>query len=301
MKSFFPFDPVTVLCSVPGYHWRSKTYSKKDSIMQQKIGFLGAGQMSTALALGFLKSDMVTKDRLFASDVVAANGERFVTATGATLCSSNFELYETVDVLFLAVKPQQMEDVLDEFSVRMDCGQKLFVTIAAGLSLCFYERYLGENTKIIRVMPNTPCLVGKGASAFAASEAATQEDIVLVRTLFGTVGVVEQVAERLLDAVTGLSGSGPAFVCMMIEAMSDAGVRMGLPRAMATNFAIQTLRGTAEMVLQTGEHPAVLKDRVTSPGGTTIAGVQTLETHGFRAAVIAAIQAATERSIELSD
>ena len=275
--------------------------------MDTKIGFLGAGQMATALALGFLKgnnatrnlSGKVTKDRLFASDAVAANGERFATATGATLCQSNAELYETVDVLFLAVKPQQMENVLDEFSGRADCGQKLFVTIAAGLSLFFFRRHLGEEARIIRVMPNTPCLVGKGASAFAATQAATQDDIDLVRSLLETVGVVEYVPEYQLDAVTGLSGSGPAFVCMMIEAMSDAGVRMGLPRATATNFAVQTLLGTAEMVQQTGEHPAVLKDRVTSPGGTTIVGVQTLETHGFRAAVIAAIQAATERSIEL--
>jgi len=267
--------------------------------MDTKIGFLGAGQMATALALGFLKSRIVTKDRLFASDAVTASGERFAVATGATLCKSNVELYETADVLFLAVKPQQMGDVLEEFSERTDCVQKLFVTIAAGLSLFFYESCLGFEPRIIRVMPNTPCLVGQGASAFAATQAVTQDDIALVRSLLETVGVVEQVPERLLDAVTGLSGSGPAFVCMMIEAMSDAGVRMGLPRSMATNFAVQTLLGTAEMVLQTGEHPAILKDRVTSPGGTTIVGVQTLENHGFRAAVIAAIQAATERSIEL--
>ena len=269
--------------------------------MNTKIGFLGAGRMATALALGFLKSGMVMQDQLFASDVVVASGQRFTTATGATICKSNAELYETVDVLFLAVKPQQMEDVLDEFARRDDCGQKLFVSIAAGLSLFFYWCRLGEEARIIRVMPNTPCLIGKGASAFAASQAATQEDIALVKSLLETVGVVECVPEYQLNAVTGLSGSGPAFVCMMIEAMSDAGVRMGLPRAMATNFAVQTLLGTAEMVIQTGEHPAVLKDHVTSPGGTTIAGVQALEIHGFRAAVIAAIQAATERSIELSD
>jgi pyrroline-5-carboxylate reductase len=269
--------------------------------MQQKIGFLGAGQMATALALGFLKSGVVTKDQLFASDAIASSGERFGNATGATICKSNVELYETVDVLFLAVKPQQMEDVFDELPEYRNIEQKLFVSIAAGVSLFFFWRRLGENARVIRVMPNTPCLVGKGASAFAASETATQDDIALVRSLLETVGVAEHVSEYQLDAVTGLSGSGPAFVCMMIEAMSDAGVRMGLPRTLATNFAAQTLLGTAEMVLQTGEHPAVLKDRVTSPGGTTIAGVQALETHGFRAAIMAAIQAATERSKELSD
>ena len=257
--------------------------------------------MATALALGFLKSGMVAKDRLFASDVAAESGRRFADSTGATICTTSIELLETVDVLFLAVKPQQMEDALEEFSEREDCGQKLFVTIAAGLSIFFYERCLGFGSRIVRVMPNTPCLVGKGASAFAASEAVTQDDLDAVKALLGTVGIVEHVPERLLDAVTGLSGSGPAFVCMMIEAMSDAGVRMGLPRVMATNFAAQTLLGTADMVLQTGEHPAVLKDRVTSPGGTTIAGIQTLENRRFRAGIIAAVQASAERSMELRE
>ena len=258
--------------------------------------------MATALALGFLKSGKVTSDRLFASDVVAASAERFAAATGATICKTNIELFETVDVLFLAVKPQQMEDVLDEFCERDDCSQKLFVTIAAGLPIFFYWRRLGYDTaRVIRVMPNTPCLIGMGASAFAASEAVTRDDLALVESLLETVGIVEHVPEGHLDAVTGLSGSGPAFVCMMIEAMSDAGVRMGLPRAMATRFALQTLLGTAEMVRQTGEHPAVLKDRVTSPGGTTIAGIQALENHGLRAAIIAAIQVATERAKKLSE
>ena len=268
--------------------------------MDQTIGFLGAGQMATALALGFLNSGMVAKDKLFASDANAENARSFAQKIGATICKTNIELYESVDVLFLAVKPQQMESVLEEFSERKDCRQKLIVTIAAGLPLFYYWKRLGDEAKIVRVMPNTPCLVGKGASAFAVSQAVTQDDIATVRVLLETVGMVEQVPEKLLDAVTGLSGSGPAFVCMILEAMSDAGVRMGLPRAMATAFANQTLLGTAEMVLQTGEHPAVLKDRVTSPGGTTIAGIQALETHGLRAAIIAAVQAATQRSIELS-
>ena len=270
--------------------------------MNQTIGFLGAGQMATALALGFLRSGRVAKDKLFASDALPESGRRFAEKTGATICTSNAELLDAVDVLFLAVKPQQMEDALEEFAKRFeDRSQKLFVTVAAGLPIGYYWSYLGFDARIIRVMPNTPCMIGKGASAFAASEAVTQDDLALVKALLETVGVVEQVPEKLLNAVTGLSGSGPAFVCMIIEAMSDAGVRMGLPRAMATTFATQTLLGTAEMVRQTGEHPAVLKDRVTSPGGTTIAGIQALETHGLRAAVIAAVQAATERSIELCE
>lgn len=267
--------------------------------MKKTIGFLGAGQMATALALGFLKAGIVDKDRLFASDAVAASGKRFSAAIGATICKSNAELLAQVDVLFLAVKPQQMGDVLQEIAGEAK-SKTLFVTIAAGLPIAFYAEQLGDKAKIVRVMPNTPCLVGKGVCAFAASETVSQAELAAVKTLLETVGLAEQVPEKLLDAVTGLSGSGPAFVCMIIEAMSDAGVRMGLPRTMATQFAAQTLLGTADMVLQTGEHPAVLKDRVTSPAGTTIAGVQALEEHGLRAAMMAAVEAATERSIELS-
>ena len=267
--------------------------------MKKTIGFLGAGQMATALAIGFLKAGIADKGKLFASDAVAASGKRFAAATGATLCRSNTELLEKAELLFLAVKPAQMGDVLREIAGKAK-PKTLFVTIAAGLPISFYAEQLGEKAKLVRIMPNTPCLVAKGVCAFAASDTVTQIELGEVKTLLETVGVAEQVPEKLLDAVTGLSGSGPAFVCMIIEAMSDAGVRMGLPRAMATSFAAQTLLGTAEMVLQTGEHPAMLKDRVTSPAGTTIAGVQALEEHGLRAAMMAAIEAATERSIELS-
>ena len=266
--------------------------------MKKTIGFLGAGQMATALALGFLKSSVVEKGNLLASDAVAASGKRFAAATGATICKSNAELLTQVDILFLSVKPQQMADALQDIA-GSGKSKTLFVTIAAGLPISFYAEQLGDKAKIVRVMPNTPCLVGKGVCAFAASDAVSQAELATVKTLLETVGMAEQVPEKLLDAVTGLSGSGPAFVCMIIEAMSDAGVLMGLPRAMATSFAAQTLLGTADMVLQTGEHPAVLKDRVTSPAGTTIAGVQALEEHGLRAAMMAAIEAATKRSIEL--
>ena len=266
--------------------------------MKKTIGFLGAGQMATALALGFLKAGVADKNKLFASDAVAASAKRFAAVTGATICKSNAELLAQVDVLFLSVKPQQMGGVLREISA--DAKPKtLFVTIAAGLPIAFYAEQLGDKAKIIRVMPNTPCLVAKGVCAFAASDAVSQAELAAVKTLLETVGMAEQVPEKQLDAVTGLSGSGPAFVCMIIEAMSDAGVRMGLPRETATRFAAQTLFGTADMVLQTGEHPAVLKDRVTSPAGTTIAGVQALEEHGLRAAMMAAVEAATKRSMEL--
>ncbi|MCL2349036.1 MAG: pyrroline-5-carboxylate reductase [Planctomycetaceae bacterium] len=274
-----------------------------------KIGFLGAGQMATALALGFLKSGVIAKDQVFASDAVAAAGQRFAEVTGGTLCASNRELAGKVDLLFLAVKPQQMSDALREIADHAD-PDMLFVSIAAGLPVSFFEKRLGcqlkgnqakgNQAKIVRVMPNTPCLVGQGVCAYSVSEATSEADRVLVKTLLETVGVAELVPEKQMDAVTGLSGSGPAYVCMMIEALSDAGVKMGLPRRTATRFAAQTLLGTAEMVLKTDEHPAVLKDRVASPGGTTIAGIHALEEHQFRAALIAAVEAATKRSVELS-
>ena len=269
-----------------------------------RIGFLGAGQMATALALGFLKGGVIARDQVFASDAVDAAGQRFAQVTGGTLCASNVELVGKVDLLFLSVKPQQMSGALHEIAECVD-SKMLFVSIAAGLPISFFEKRLGNQAKgnqakIVRVMPNTPCLVGQGVCAYAVSEATNETDCVLVKTLLETVGVAEQVPEKQMDAVTGLSGSGPAFVCMMIEALSDAGVKMGLPRQTATKFAAQTLLGTAEMVLKTGEHPAVLKDRVASPGGTTIAGIHALEEHQFRAALIAAVEAATKRSIELS-
>ncbi|MDR1385419.1 MAG: pyrroline-5-carboxylate reductase [Planctomycetaceae bacterium] len=263
------------------------------------IGFLGAGQMATALAVGFTKSGIVSGEHLFASDVITASVERFVEQTGASICHTNIELAQKADVLFLAVKPQQMSGALTEIS-RKIWSETLVVSIAAGLPLAFFQKYLGTDVKIVRVMPNTPCLVGKGTCAFTASENVSRSELTLVKTLLETVGIAEQLPEKLLDAVTGLSGSGPAFICMIIEALSDGGVKMGLPRALATQFAAQTLLGTSAMVLETKEHPAILKDRVTSPAGTTIAGVHALEEHGIRAAIIAAVEAATKRSAELA-
>jgi pyrroline-5-carboxylate reductase len=174
---------------------------------------------------------------------------------------------------------------------------KLFVSIAAGVTIARLSAGLGTD-RVIRVMPNTPCLVGKGAAAFARGPSATPADGERVAKLLNAVGLAFELDEKLLDAVTGLSGSGPAFVYVVIEALSDGGVRMGLPRHVATQLAAQTVLGAAQMVLG-GEHPAVLKDRVASPGGTTIAGLQALEDRGLRAALIAAVEAATERSKEL--
>ena len=173
------------------------------------------------------------------------------------------------------------------------------MSIAAGVRLASLARWLGEELRLVRVMPNTPCLIGQGACAYSLGEHATPEDGAVVGRLLASLGSAWQFEEKLLDAVTGLAGSGPAFVYVMIEALSDAGVRLGLPRKIAAAMAAQTVRGAAEMVLTTGEHPAVLKDRVASPGGTTIAGLQALESGGIRATLMAAVEAAARRSAEL--
>lgn len=263
------------------------------------IGFIGAGKMATALGLGLIRSGFTTSDCVVASDVYAAGLAKFVEQTGARGVSSNVEVVQRSQVVFLAVKPHQMTSVLQEIAPAVT-DQHLVISIAAGIKLAKISDHLGTTRRVIRVMPNTPCLVGASASAFALGGAATAADGQLVESLLSTVGVAMRVEERLLDAVTGLSGSGPAYVYAMIEALSDGGVRVGLPRDVATRLAAQTLLGAAKMVLETGEHPGALKDAVTSPGGTTIAGLHALEQGGLRGTLMNAVVAATQRATELS-
>ncbi len=266
--------------------------------MDQRIGLIGAGQMATALAHGFIKAGLTTADRLLASDIDEHARQQFARATEAHTTADNALVATQSDVVFLAVKPQRMAQVAAGLREILTAN-RLIVSIAAGIRLSSLAEWLGPGLRLVRVMPNTPCLVGQGASAYSLGEHATAEDGALVGRLFGALGSAWQVEEKLLDAVTGLAGSGPAFVFVMIEALSDAGVKMGLPRQIATEMAARTLRGAAEMFIATGEHPAVLKDRVASPGGTTMAGLQALESGGFRAALMAAVEAATRRSVEL--
>ena len=266
--------------------------------MQRRIGFIGAGQMAVALAGGFIRAGLASPQSILASDILPTARQRFAKSTGAATTDDNLQVVQQSDVVWLAVKPQQMAEVCRQLRGQIT-PQKLVVSIAAGVSLERLTAWLGNDVRLVRVMPNTPCLVGQGASAYALGARATSDDAELVQSLLSAVGVACQVDETLLDAVTGLSGSGPAFVYVLIEALSDAGVRVGLPRALASKLAVQTVRGSAEMVLATGEHPAVLKDRVASPGGTTIAGLAALEAGGLRAAVMAAVEAATSRSVEL--
>jgi pyrroline-5-carboxylate reductase len=265
-----------------------------------RIGFVGAGQMATALGAGFVRAGLVAAVNLVAADLDEKASAKFAEATGGKVTDSNIEAAKAAEVLFLAVKPQQMAGVSRGLKGKIP-SDALVVSIAAGVRLAQLAAWLGDDVRLVRVMPNTPCLVGHGACAFALGAKATAADAELTEKLLRAVGAAWQVDEKMLDAVTGLSGSGPAFAYMMIEALGDAGVRMGLPRAVASALAAQTVRGAAEMVVATGEHPAVLKDRVASPGGTTIAGLQALENGRFRGTVIAAVEAATRRSIELAE
>ena len=262
------------------------------------VGFIGAGQMATALAKGFIAAGSLSAESIAACDVIAAAGQRFVEQTAARFVDSSREVAEQSQIVFLAVKPQQMTQVLADLQeiIRPD---HLIVSIAAGVSLKTMAAGLGQNVRLIRVMPNTPALVGCGASAFSRGPHATGDDAAVVQKLLSNVGLAVEVPEKLLDAVTGLSGSGPAYVYQIIEALSDGGVRMGLPRDTATKLAAQTVLGAAQMVLKTGQHPGSLKDAVTSPGGTTIAGLHELERGGLRGILMDAVEAATERAREL--
>jgi pyrroline-5-carboxylate reductase len=268
--------------------------------MTHAVGFLGAGQMATALAKGWLTAGLLDANRSCASDPYPAAREKFHAATKLPAVESNAEVVAKADVLILAVKPQMMNAVLGELHAALT-AKHLVISIAAGITIRQLAEQLGSETRIVRVMPNTPCLVGASAAGFALGPAATKADADLVATLFNSVGKAYAVPEHLLDAVTGLSGSGPAFVYVMIESLADGGVRMGLPRDIALALAAQTVLGSAKMILETNQHPGVLKDAVASPGGTTIAGLHALERAGVRAGLMDAVEAATRRATELGE
>jgi len=262
------------------------------------IGFLGAGKMATALAKGFIRAKLVTARQVMASDPIPAATAAFAKETGAKTTTSNPDVAQFADVLILAVKPDQVSGVLADIGGQFT-EKHLLISIAAGVPIAKMEAGLGGNARVIRVMPNTPALVGASASAYALGKSARPEDADLAQKLFSSVGIAFQLREYLLDAVTGLSGSGPAYVYLFIEGLSDGGVAAGLPRDIATRLAAQTVLGSAKMVLDTGLHPGALKDMVTSPGGTTIEGLHELEKGKLRATAISAVRAATEKSRKL--
>lgn len=263
-------------------------------------GFVGAGQMAGALIRGMIRSGAADADQIAASDAVGSTLQALAAETGIRAAGSNLELARSCGVLVLAVKPYQMAPLMAELRPAVTADH-LVISIAAGVPLSVLGEGLGVGAKVVRVMPNTPSLVNAGAAGYCLGPNVGVEDERRVKACLDAVGTSHRVDESQLDAVTGLSGGGPAYVYVMIEALSDAGVKLGLPRAVATALAAQTLLGGAKMVLETGLHPGALKDQVTSPGGTTIAGLHALERGGLRATLIDAVEAAAHRSAALAE
>jgi pyrroline-5-carboxylate reductase len=265
---------------------------------EQRIGLVGGGNMALALVRGLLASGRVTASAVRASDPSEARRTLLATTHGITTTELNDEIAAWANVVVLAVKPQAIETAIRSLASALSPGT-LVVSIAAGVPLAVLEALLPAGTHVVRAMPNTPAMALAGATALAPGAQATKADIETARGLFEAVGSAVVVDEPLLDAVTGLSGSGPAYVMLVIEALADGGVKMGLSREAALALAAQTVYGSAKLLIETKEHPARLKDMVTSPAGTTIAGLHALESGGLRPALIGAVERATQRSQEL--
>ncbi|MDR2766839.1 MAG: pyrroline-5-carboxylate reductase [Treponema sp.] len=283
--------------------------------MKVKIACIGAGNMGSALMKG--AAEAIGGDQIGFADTDKSRARAAAKAAGAMVFTSNLEAVKTGEYVFLAVKPQVLPTVLAEIAPVLreriaEGDPAVLVSMAAGWSINKIQAIIGgagtevpaamaphASVPTVRIMPNTPALISRGCIAIAASGKLPQDKLDTLLKILGSAGLVDKIDERLMDAVTGLSGSGPAYVCQFIEALADGGVLAGLPRDKALRYAAQTVMGTAAMVLETGRHPGELKDMVTSPGGTTIAGVAVLEQAGFRGAVISAVEAAWKRSGEL--
>ncbi|MSP25268.1 MAG: pyrroline-5-carboxylate reductase [Myxococcales bacterium] len=278
------------------------------SLADRNIGFIGGGNMAEALIAGLVGSGRTSAERVRASDPSAERRQFLAAAHGIVTHADNALLVEWAELLVLAVKPQSMRDLLLSLSplvvARVAHGEAepvptLVVTIAAGVPIATIQQAL-PSARVVRAMPNTPALVGAGATALAAGAGVSAAELAFVRSMFESVGRCVEVSEAELDAVTGLSGSGPAYVMLVLEALTAGGVKMGLARDVALTLAAQTVYGAAKLQLETGEEPAVLRARVTSPGGTTVAGLDALERGGAREALVAAVEAATKRGRELA-
>ncbi|MFP4028110.1 MAG: pyrroline-5-carboxylate reductase [Candidatus Brocadiia bacterium] len=266
-------------------------------MIERKIGFIGAGLMAESLIRGMLEAEVAVARNLFASDPSEERRELMESLLGPNVFSKNGKVLANAEVVVLSVKPQVLSIVTEEISPDISSDQ-LLVSIAPGVTLRWLEEKVGT-ARLVRVMPNTPALVKDGAAAFCRGSRANEGDGQVVEEMLSAVGLCEEVDEKYMDAVTGLSGSGPAYVYMIIEALSDGGVKMGLQRKVATRLAAQTVLGAARMVLESGTHPGELKDQVTTPGGTTIEAVHALEKAGLRKALIDAVEAASEKSRQL--
>ncbi|BBB93006.1 MAG TPA: pyrroline-5-carboxylate reductase [Methylomusa anaerophila] len=266
-------------------------------LLNKTIGFIGGGAMAEALIRGILKSGMIEASQLIVNDISSERLRYLTNLFSVETTSDSQELAKKADVLFLTVKPQVMNHVVDQITPVVS-KSTIIVSVAAGVTLSTLQNKM-PGVPVVRVMPNTAVAVGEGMSAIALGKYATSSIGEMVSSVFASVGKVVTVGEDLMDAVTGLSGSGPGYVYVLIDALTDAGVRVGFSRQTALLLSAQTLLGAAKMVLETGEHPAKLRDMVTSPGGTSITGIHVLEQKGVRAALIDAVVAATERSKEM--
>ena len=262
------------------------------------IGFVGAGNMAEALIRGLVRGGHIAADRVHASGPRRERLDELRTAYAIHVTPDNREVARTCSLVVLAVKPQILDKVLREIGDQLKPGT-LVVSIAAGVDTEAIETAVAEGVRVVRAMPNTPALVGAGATAISPGRHAGEADLATAKALFDAVGITVTLDETHLDAVTGLSGSGPAYIFLILEALSDAGVKVGLSRRNAQRLAAQTVMGSAKMLLETDEHVGRLKDMVTSPGGTAIAGLHTLEEGGLRTTLINAVETATKRAREL--
>lgn len=268
--------------------------------IEKRIAFCGAGNMAGALVRGLLASGAVGADQIWCVDVRPERLEELAKKHGVRTGRDNREAAAWADVVFLATKPQVFDRLLPDVAAGIR-PEALAVSIAAGIPIAAIEARLPEGARVVRTMPNTPAIVDAGATAIAAGTHATAEDLALVKRIFDDIGIGIVLDESLLDAVTGLSGSGPAYIFLIIEALSDAGVKVGLHRDSAQLLAAQTVLGSAKLLIETGEHPGRLKDQVTSPGGTAIAGLHTLEAGGLRKTLMDAVETATARAKQLGE
>lgn len=266
--------------------------------MTKVIGFIGSGTLANILVKGMIKAGSVESGDIIASDVDTGRLNRLAEETGVRVTPSNKAVVDAANVLFFTVKPQVIDEVVDEIS-RHIRGDQLVVSPVAGVTTESLESAIPRKVRLLRIMPNTPCLVMQGVIAVSKGRYATQKDVMEFSDLLGPLGTIVTVQENLMDSVTALSGSGPAFVYTMIEALADGGVRVGFSRDVALRLAAQTVLGAAKMVLETGDHPGHLRDMVTSPGGTAIAGIHAMERGSVRASIMDAVVAAAQRSREL--
>lgn len=265
-----------------------------------KIGLIGCGVMGASLLQGIIHSSLVHPADIMVWDVLPEKTEEMIKQFKVTAAAELKQVFDVPRLVFLAVKPVDMPGVLENIQESL-AENHVLISVAAGISIEQIKGVVGADKKIIRLMPNTPCLIGKGMTVVSPGVNVEENELSFVKSLMQALGKVVSLDEKLMDAATGLSGSGPAYAFMFIDALADGGVKMGLPRDSALLMAAQTLSGASEMVLQTGEHPSVLKDKVASPGGTTIAGISALEKRGFRGAVIKAVESAAKRSKELGN